>query len=115
MRKINLPDIKVCEPPMKQGQTDAFAGGAAPGNLPQWLVVNFFLPSYDPPNPMWGKEKPDGDGFAFVVYLKMEEWVEQELESRGNMSTRYWIDQFFTIIVDELKIFHYATSYVWFY
>lgn len=85
MRKIDLPGTKVCE--LKHGQTDAFAGGAAPGNLPQWLVLNFMLPSYDPPNPVWGKDKPDGDGFAFVMYFKMEDWVERELESRGTMAT----------------------------
>ncbi len=64
---------------VKHGQTGALAGGSAPGNLPQWLVINFLLPSYDPPNPVWGKEKKDGDGWAFVSYFKMEPWVEAEL------------------------------------
>ena len=77
MQNINIPGTS--HKALKHGQTGAFAGGSAPGNLPQYFIINFLLPAYDPPNPVWGKEKKDGDGWAFAIYLKMEDWVEAEL------------------------------------
>eukprot|EP00047_Mylnosiga_fluctuans_P007037 m.250698 g.250698 ORF g.250698 m.250698 type:complete len:367 (+) comp16857_c0_seq1:142-1242(+) len=54
-------------PKLPPGQDTPVAG------VPPIFIVNFMLPNYEPPNPLWGTPITDGPGFGVVSYFLMKE------------------------------------------
>jgi len=48
------------------------------------FIVNFELPSYSPPNPLWGKKQENGPGFNMVIYFKL---TDQGINNMLNPTT----------------------------
>jgi hypothetical protein len=41
--------------------------------VPSMLVINFQIPTYQAPNPVWGKTKEDGEGLQLVFCLRLSD------------------------------------------
>lgn len=52
--------------------------------FPTVFVVNYQMPGYSPPNPVWGTKKEDGEGYSLVFYLTMTSSVRKEFEDAIN-------------------------------
>jgi hypothetical protein len=48
--------------------------------VPELFVINFMIPSYEPPNPLWGQAKEDGEGYSIVFYFRMSDYCRGLLE-----------------------------------
>ena len=59
---------------------------AAIGVPPLW-VVNFQIPAYDPPMPMWGK-KEEGEGYSVVLYYSLTEQAKDDLRQNLTPAAR---------------------------
>ena len=62
------------------------ADDAAVGVPPLWLV-NFQIPAYAPPMPMWGK-KEDGEGYSVVLYYRLTEQARDDLRHNTTPAAR---------------------------
>ncbi|CAI5742670.1 unnamed protein product [Hyaloperonospora brassicae] len=45
------------------------------------FIVNCQVPSYQPPNPLWGEKQSDGVGFNFVTYFAVPPAIREMLDS----------------------------------
>ena len=59
---------------------------AAIGVPPLW-VVNFQIPAYPPPMPMWGK-KEDGEGYSVVLYYALTEQAKDDLRHNATPAAK---------------------------
>eukprot|EP00053_Salpingoeca_punica_P012942 m.116295 g.116295 ORF g.116295 m.116295 type:complete len:398 (+) comp16070_c0_seq1:261-1454(+) len=75
-RFVRLPHI----PPEKQGLVNG---------VPPFLVVSAMLPSYDPPNPLWGAPRDDGPGYSVVVYLLLKDEAREKLKNLDSAPPAY--------------------------
>ena len=64
----------------------ATADDAAIGVPPLW-IVNFQIPAYPPPMPMWGK-KEDGEGYSVVLYYSLTEQAKDDLRHNSTPAAK---------------------------
>jgi len=64
----------------------ATADDAAIGVPPLW-IVNFQIPAYPPPMPMWGK-KEDGEGYSVVLYYALTEQAKDDLRHNATPAAK---------------------------
>ena len=62
------------------------ADDALIGVPPLW-VINFQIPAYDPPMPMWGK-KEEGEGYSVVLYYQLTEQARDDLRQNLTPAAR---------------------------
>ena len=73
------------------------ADDALIGVPPLWLI-NFQIPAYAPPMPMWGK-KEDGEGYSVVLYYRLTDEAKDDL--RQNLTPAARLLKTFTANVGE--------------
>lgn len=54
---------------------------ATPSSPLDLFIVNFQVPSYQPPNPLWGEKVVDGVGINCVTYLAIPPAIREQLNS----------------------------------
>eukprot|EP00456_Euglypha_rotunda_P048017 TRINITY_DN3846_c0_g1_i3.p1 TRINITY_DN3846_c0_g1~~TRINITY_DN3846_c0_g1_i3.p1 ORF type:complete len:309 (+),score=45.83 TRINITY_DN3846_c0_g1_i3:77-928(+) len=69
--KVKLPWPKDTEP---KARSDG---------IPELFMINFMIPGYEPPNPIWGKAIDDGKGYSVVLYFRLSEYCSQLLNDES--------------------------------
>jgi len=71
------------------------------------FILNFLIPGYGPGNPLWGKAQKDGEGYALVIYYKMNDYGKKQMANLESNAAKL-LHRFLTCgrgdtLVDQLK------------
>jgi len=68
--------------------------------IPQWLILHFQIPNYEPGNPLWGSTREDGPGHSVVFYFSLRPWAREELKKTNAMASAKLLRKWFNAPLD---------------
>jgi hypothetical protein len=77
----------------KEGQKDDLAAGSE--RVPQWLVMNFQIPYYEPSMGILSAAKDDGPGYSLVFYFYLRPSAKKALQKSGGSNSIKLLRSFF--------------------
>jgi len=69
------------------------ADGKMVGGIPRVFIMNWVLPRYDPPNPLWGADQTNGEGYNIIIYAKLAANIQQAIGTSSHQQEQLLTNQ----------------------